>query len=217
MSAVSDVSVIDQVATSLKGLASVPASPLGHIGTQAPDSSVGSSALLVEKPVTGLLVLRADSAKTALSTALQKAVSLSLPERLSSVEASSHCVRWMTPNEWLLSGPLEEAYELEQSLRSQIDGPIAIVNVSGGYTLLELKGSDAINILKKSTGYDVDPAHFPPGKVVNTTFSKAQVTLRALPDQAYELLVRRSFADYVCLWIQRAGKEYGLEVSHSQG
>ena len=31
-------------------------------------------------------------------------------------------------------------------------------------------------------------------------------------NNAFELLVRRSFADYVFLWIQRAGKEYGVST-----
>ena len=173
---------------------------------------------LEEAAVTGLLVLRAGSASSALSKALQTQLTLSLPERLQSSETSTCCIRWMSPDEWLLSCPLEDCFAIEKALRSSVvgddaqnpKGHIAIVNVSGGYSVLKLMGTDASNVLKKSMAYDIDPVNFPVGKVVNTTLAKTQVTLRALPDTSYELVIRRSFADYVWLWLQRAGMEYGL-------
>ena len=81
---------------------------------------------------------------------------------------------------------------------------------------MELSGSDARSVLMKSTGYDTHPDHFGVGKVVNTTFAKAQVTMRVVElsesDARYELVVRRSFSDYLWLWLQRAGAEYGMQA-----
>lgn len=189
-------------------------SPLAHVGLQnsIDKSATRSTVSLVEHPVTGLLTLRAGAASAELSSALKKRLSLSLPSRLASSCEGDCCIRWMSPDEWLLSCPLDEAFSIERDLRALIDGPIAIVNVSGGYSLLELEGADAINVLKKSTAYDVSARNFSEGKVVNTTFAKSQVTLRALEAMRYELVVRRSFADYLWLWMQRAGKEYGLQA-----
>lgn len=219
MSTPADVAVMDQVAVASQSKAAFsPSSPLDHVrvlglDAQTSDGDSASTAALTEKPVQGLLILRGDESRASLSAALKKTIDIALPETLQSTESAVYCARWMTPNEWLLSCPLSEAHELEVKLRAAVSEPLAIVNVSGGYSCLELSGPDALSILKKSTGYDVDPQHFPAGKVVNTTFAKAQVTLRALPDGACELLVRRSFADYVFLWIQRAGKEYGLKTT----
>jgi sarcosine oxidase subunit gamma len=99
---------------------------------------------------------------------------------------------------------------LEQNLRESLNAHVAIVDVSGGYTRLELTGADVRLVLRKSTGYDVHPENFPPGKVVNTIFAKAQATLRCMAEDQYEILVRRSYSDYLWLWLQRAGKEYAM-------
>jgi len=187
--------------------------PLAHVGLQTTNKAATSSSVsLVEFPVVGLLVLRAGAASAELDKALKKRLSFSLPTRLSSFSEGDCCIRWMSPDEWLLSCPLDEAFAIERDLRALVDGHIAVVNVSGGYSVLELQGVDAINVLKKSTAYDVAANDFKAGKVVNTTFAKTQITLRAIEYGRYELIIRRSFADYLWLWLQRAGKEYGLRA-----
>ncbi|NND91205.1 MAG: sarcosine oxidase subunit gamma [Granulosicoccus sp.] len=182
----------------------------GDDGNPARHTADGALSL-EEKPVTGLLTLRAGAHRESLATALSATLGLVLPERLSSESAGNEvCVRWMSPDEWLLSCPLQDAFDLECRLRSAIDGHIAIVNVSGGYSILNLSGSAAQNVLKKSTAYDVHPDNFMPGKVVNTLMAKAQVVLRCVESDRYEIIVRRSFADYLWLWLQRAGREHDL-------
>ena len=168
-----------------------------------------------EAPVTGLLVLRARGEKNALQAALKSVLSLALPDALQSTADTNeiHCVRWVAPDEWMLSCPIDEAFDIENRLRASLgDKSAAIVNVSGGYTLLRLSGPHANDVLKKSTAYDVHPAHFAPGKVVNTVFAKAQVTMRCIDAGDYELIVRRSFADYLWHWVQVAAREYGLGI-----
>jgi sarcosine oxidase subunit gamma len=118
----------------------------------------------------------------------------------------------MSPDEFLLSCPLDAVVDIEQKLRSAVNEAFAVVDVSGGYAILELKGADHTALLKKSTAYDVHPDNFSSGKVVSTTFAKAQVILRSVSESQVELIVRRSFSDYVWLWIQTAAREYGLEA-----
>ena len=108
--------------------------------------------------------------------------------------------------------PGSEAFSLEKQLREAMEGHYSIANVSGGQTVLVLAGKDAINVLKKSTGYDLHDSNFPEGKVVTTTFAKTQAVIRRTGPQKWELVVRRSFADYVWLWLQDASAEYGLVV-----
>lgn len=175
---------------------------------------------LCELPLTGLLVLRAKSDKAALQAALQSTLNLDLPETLGCTANSNNtgplkpCVRWVAPDEWMLSCPVEEAFGIENKLRSSLtDKSVAIVNVTGGYTVLHLSGPNAYDVLKKSTTYDVHPSHFSAGKVVNTVLAKAQVTMRCIEMNEYELIVRRSFADYLWHWIQVVSIEYGLSIS----
>ena len=228
MSPLETVALMDQYAASVDDGAL--SSGLAHVGltTNATASSntatgaaadkagdvVANTVTVLEKPVTGLLMLRAVSAAEALSEALLKRCGVSLSSRLQSETKGEYCIRWMSPDAWLLSCPLQEAYAIEKTLREAVSDHIGIVNVSGGYSVLELNGSDARTVLMKSTSYDVHPDHFAEGKVVNTVFAKAQVTLRALQvsdtHSRYELIVRRSFSDYVWMWIQQAAMNYKL-------
>lgn len=190
--------------------------PLEHLRdalNRQPKSGKKSSVSLTESALCGLLVIRANDTCKDVSEALQKIAGVELPDTLSSAENGEYCVRWMTPDEWLLSCPNANVFELENSLRASVDGHFALVNVSGGYSVLTLSGADARNILKKSCVYDLNPENFAPGKVVNTLLAKSQVTIRALADDAFEIIVRRSFADYVWLWLQRAGKEYNIQLA----
>lgn len=176
--------------------------------------AAGQGVTLTELPVTGLLVLRAQADKPALQAALKTVLNLDLPGVLSSDTDAGHCVRWIAPDEWLLSCAVQNAFDIENKIRSACgDASIAVVNVSGGFTLINVSGPHANDVLKKSTAYDVHPTNFTPGKVVNTVFAKAQVTMRCIDTEQVELIVRRSFADYVWHWIQVVSAEYGLSIS----
>lgn len=206
------VQVMDQRVTTASTL--VARSALAHVDAVEIDNG---AVLCREQAVSGLLVLRADaSTREDLSSALEQNLSIGLPERLQSLTSTSgHCIRWMSPDEWLLSCSLDETYPLEQRLRKAVSGHFAIVNVSGGFTTLVLSGPEVAGVLSRSTSYNINPEHFVSGMVVNTLLAKAPVTLRAL-DAGYEIIVRRSLADYLFLWLQRAGREQGLQVTSAR-
>ncbi len=64
----------------------------------------------------------------------------------------------------------------------------------------------------KTVVYDVHPSHFPVGKGVTTVFAKATVNLRRPSEECWELVIRRSFADYSYRWLLDAAAEYGVHV-----
>jgi len=176
-------------------------------------NSEGAGLVLKELPLCGLLTLRAHSENASLSKALKNVLKLDLPEALQADQHGLHCVRWMSPDEWLISCPIESALDVESSLREALSGHVALVNVSCGYQCLELSGSDVLTVLQKSTAYDVHPMNFTVGKVVNTTFAKTQITLRCVDAGRYEVIVRRSFAHYLLQWLSEASREHGLSIS----
>lgn len=221
MSANSKAVVMDQYIGQATGVEALSGLSHTSVPNEAGASNLSGSVSLVVKPVMGLLIIRAGAtAADSVSKALDARCGLSLSERLQSRVHDDYCIRWMSPDYWLLSCAVEQCYAIEKALRDAVSGHIALVNVSGGFTCLELTGKHAREVLMKSTGYDTHPDHLFSGKVVNTTFAKAQVTLRCISvsennvDNRYELIVRRSFAEYVCLWIQRAAAEYGLVIVH---
>ena len=226
MSAESEVVVTDQWADPVAGGEALSGLSHADMTNKAGTADNKRGVSLLIKPVTGLLMIRAGTAADAVSNALEAHCGLPLSTRLQSIEQDEYCIRWMSPDCWLLSCPVQQCHAIENALRDAVNGHMAIVNVSGGYTCLELSGQHARDVLMKSTGYDTHPDHLAPDKVVNTTFAKAQVTLRCVDvtegrqgdiDGRYELIVRRSFSDYVWLWIQRAAAEYGLVIKQLSG
>ncbi|MEI8598550.1 sarcosine oxidase subunit gamma family protein [Vibrio sp. M60_M31a] len=57
---------------------------------------------------------------------------------------------------------------MESAFREQTKGHYSLVNGSGGSTILELSGTHAVDVLKKSTPIDVHLKEFPVGRVVST-------------------------------------------------
>jgi sarcosine oxidase subunit gamma len=168
---------------------------------------------LREKKLLGHLVLRGDAKDPAFAGGVHKALGLELPSALMLVAAGETSLQWLAPDEWLLIVPSGTELTVEQTLRAALDGQhISIVNVSGGQTLLELTGPKVREVLMKSTSYDVHPSNFPVGKAVGTHFAKSQLVIRHTGEDTWELLVRRSFADYIWLWLQDASAEFGLAI-----
>lgn len=144
---------------------------------------------------------------------VQSQLELALPtEPLSCHQNEAACIRWISPDEWLVTVAEDETHSIEVKLRHALEGHAAIVNVSGGQTLLQLAGQHAEEVLMKSTSYDVHESNLQVGKVVTTTFAHTQVVLRRLDANSFELVVRRSFADYVFAWIRDAATEFGINA-----
>lgn len=90
---------------------------------------------------------------------------------------------------------------------------MAATVVSGGQTVVRLAGSKVCDVLAKGCTLDFHPRVFKPGDCAQSTLGKAPITIRQIDEApAYDIVVRRSFADYLWLWLQDGAKEYGLAV-----
>lgn len=190
-------------------------SPLHHAGLHelAGKGSKSAGVTLREKKLLGHLTLRGDAEDANFAGGVHKALGLELPVALTLVANGDTSLQWLGPDEWLLIVPGGTEFEVERKLREALAGQhISVVNVSGGQTLLELSGPKVRELLMKSSSYDVHPSNFPVGKAVGTVFAKSQLVIRHTAEETWELLVRRSFADYFWLWLQDASAEYGLAV-----
>jgi len=179
-----------------------------------PSASDKSRVLLRERTSQGHLILRGGA--IVLDEAVRQVLGLALPAQpnaLTQDKSGKRSIQWLSPDEWLLILPGGEEFTLENKLRDALDDAhYAIVNVTGGQTLIELEGEKACELLMKSTPYDVHPDAFPVGKGVTTVFAKASLILRRPHEQRWELVLRRSFADYLYRWILDAGSEYAIGV-----
>ncbi len=209
--AVVEVAVMNQ----LPGQGPRAESPLHHadLATVARKGKQQGGVYLQEQKLLGHLVLRGSVDNAAFMAGAEKVLGVALPRPLQSAEAGDLSVRWISPDEWLVIVPGAKAFPLERDLRAAMGGHFAIVNVSGGQTVLSLSGPNAVDVLKKTTPYDVHDRNFPVGKVVTSVFAKTQAVIRRTGQDSWELVIRRSFADYAWLWLQDASAEYGLVVT----
>ncbi|RUR31233.1 sarcosine oxidase subunit gamma [Vreelandella nanhaiensis] len=170
--------------------------------------------VLREKALLGHLVLRGGA--IALDEAVRQTLGISLPSKPNALafdDNGERSIQWISPDEWLVIVPGGEEFALESALRKALgDAHASIVNASGGQTVLTLSGDNAREVLMKSTSYDVHPSAFPVGKGVTTVFAKATVILRRPSETHWELVVRRSFADYCYRWLLDASAEYGIDT-----
>lgn len=194
-------------------------SPLHHadLETLASRGQGQGGVHLKEKSLQGLLILRAKPDEAQLAE-IESVLGVALPTTpLTSEEKAGEkgdiSVRWVSPDEWFIVVPATAAFQLENDFQTSVSGHYSLVNVSGGYTILQLSGDNVVDVLKKSTPIDVHPSVFPIGKVVSSVFAKSgAMMLRRTGDNAFELIIRRSFADYIWLWLQDASMEYGLVI-----
>lgn len=191
-------------------------SPLAFSKSRGDLPKVGTASRVVlrERPFLGHLILRGGA--IVLDEAVREELGINLPGRpqgLTLDVSGERSIQWLSPDEWLLVVPGGEEFDLEKRLRQRLgDASFAIVNVSGGQTLLELEGEAVRELLMKSVVYDLHPDHFPAGKGVTTVFAKTSAILRRPTEERWELVVRRSFADYCLRWLLDAGEEYAIGV-----
>lgn len=190
-------------------------SPLHHaeLAKLAQSGPQTGGVVLRELALQGHLTLRCNAADPDRLAEFEAVMGVALPTRpLTSVVHGESVVRWISPDEWLISVPGPETFAIESRFRDQMAGHYSLVNGSGGMTVLQLSGERVVDLLKKSVPVDLHPSAFPVGKVVSTVFAKSSAIVRRVADKEFELVIRRSFADYLWLWIQDASREYGLVV-----
>lgn len=163
----------------------------------------------------GFLNLRGSVTDSAFKDAVRDAVGVDLPEVANTVKGEAIRVFWLGPDEWLLTATSAKADTCAVSLGDALcDQHAAINNMSGGLLTYRLSGSNARQLLAKGCSLDLHAERFGPDCCAQTGLAKATVLLSApAREDGFEIVVRRSFADYLWQWLLRAGSNYGIEVA----
>ena len=182
-----------------------------------------ASVELINFEDSGCLILRGESTadkirngrhgEDNLESGLRACLSIDLPiDPLTCSQRDDFSVWWIGPNEWRVIGPAAKCKDIEFKLRRQLRDEFAVVNVTGGFIHLGLRGANAEIVIRKSCPYNINTENFPIGKVVSTRFAKTQVILKNA-QEGFEFLCRRSYADYLWAWLRDASNEFGLKIS----
>ncbi len=161
------------------------------------------------------LNLRGRSDDTALVEGVKRVLNIELPVRpgtFSSDDMAS--IFWLSPDEWVINSN-RPADALQSELREAVQGHIAVTDVSGGQTKIRLEGSSLLSVLQKASGYDFEAWIFEDtyqNRCVQTNFAKATALVAHNPDGSFDLVIRRSFTDYIAKWLLDAGRESGCLI-----
>lgn len=169
-----------------------------------------------EAPLSAHLILRGDSRDAVFCSAVSDTLGVELPLKVCTYHQQNNIsIYWLGPDEWMIIEVGGQSHIIELALRKALKGHMAIVDVSGGQTCINLRGTGVATVLKKSTVYDLeawDAATSNAGRVVQTSFAKSSAIISNRFDGSYDLIIRRSFADYIAQWLLDAGKEFGCRI-----
>ena len=140
---------------------------------------------------------------------VESLVGVAVPTKPNTVVGSEHRICWMGPNEWLVITE-ETSDNLCQDLADKLSGlQASVVDVSEGYISLSIQGKPAYDVLAK--GCTLDLRQFVSGQCAQSAIARSGVLLIAGADNEHiEIIVRRSFAEYLALWLRNAAAEYGV-------
>lgn len=187
-------------------------SPLARfdLAARAAEEPPGARVELGERALLGHFNLRGVAADARFAAAVREVVGIAPPDVPNTVaEALGNVVYWLGPDEWLIVTPADRRADMELALRSALgDVRSAVTDVSGGQTMIVLRGAAAPEVLAKGCPLDLHPRVFDVGQCAQTHLAKAPILLRLVnTTPTFEIVVRRSFADYLWLWLQDAARE----------
>jgi len=178
---------------------------LQQLGTSSQQLSI------IEAPFIGYVNIRGRTDNEAFVSALEKVLGGKLPKANNTFEIlDGFTVLWFGPDEWLvLTRPGKET-DLVNDLRQAFTGMFAAVtDVTGGYTSVDIMGKSARDLLRKGSTIDFHPSVFTAGQCVQTLLGKTGVAIcQTSAAPSYRVIFRRSFADYLGLWLLDASREF---------
>lgn len=160
----------------------------------------------------GHLNLRGDPHHSKFKKATQAVLGQSLPVDANTISDGEHRVFWLGPDEWLITtaagGVATLLARLEKALADQ---HAAINDISGGNVALRLAGENARDLFAKGCTLDFHPDAFQVGTCAQSGLAKANVLFGLIDERpTFDIIVRRSFSDYLLQWLTHAGSDYGI-------
>jgi sarcosine oxidase subunit gamma len=167
----------------------------------------------------GKIDLRGDPHERAFMAAAGRALDLLLPgEPCTAATRERIAALWLGPDQWLVTCPAADVARLAGTLREVLaDVHAAVTDVSDGRVAFRLAGPSARDVLAKGCPLDLHPRAFPVGGCAQSLLAKASVLIHLVDDDrergpSFDVYVARSFAHYLWLWLEDAGREYGVQI-----
>jgi sarcosine oxidase subunit gamma len=157
---------------------------------------------LTERPFLQLVNVRGDTRDAAFMRAAESVIGCAPPVTPNTIaKGNGYDMLWLGPDEWLVVSEAQHdasrAAPLEARLREAFAGAFAsAVDIGSGYTVLDIDGPRTRDVLSRGCPLDLHPKVFGAGQCAQSHYFKASITLVPLGGDRFEIIVRRSFADY---------------------
>ncbi|MGH8780418.1 sarcosine oxidase subunit gamma [Paraburkholderia sp.] len=153
---------------------------------------------LDERPFRDLVNLRGDASDEGFASAVESVTGCRPPAKPNTVaRGNGYDILWLGPDEWLVRSQQQQASTLEKKLAAALAGQFAsAVDIGSGYTVLEASGEKVRDVIVRGCPLDLHPRVFGQGQCAQSHYFKASIVLIPAGENTYELVVRRSFADY---------------------
>ena len=178
-----------------------------------PDSLISNSPLIASQRECAIINLRGDLQHEKFVQEVSAAIGVNLPAAGAIATDGPKRVVWVGPDDcFVIALPGSEAQIVADLSALKANHHCAVTDVSGGYRLITLSGPQARDILASGCPLDLHPDVFHPGMAAGSVFYQSTITLWMTDaEPRYELLVRRSFADYFWQILAAACRECGLQ------
>ncbi|WP_423823274.1 sarcosine oxidase subunit gamma family protein [Salinisphaera sp. SPP-AMP-43] len=179
------------------------------------DAPANAGVSLTEHPFLGQFSLRGKTDDAAFVAACARVFGCELPTRPNTfAEGEGVVVGWMGPTEWLVLVEGDNKAAWLSALREALAGVHSgVVDLSGGQTVISIAGDHARDVLAKGATLDLHPRAAHTGFCTRSLLAKSAMFIRVVEaGNRFEIVVRRSFADYLWQWLVDASQEYGLAI-----
>jgi len=170
------------------------------------------------RPNLDYINLRGDPADARFATAVAEILQQELPLVANTMRGGPISIFWLGPDEWLIVTRAGHGAALAVSLGDTVSDFHASVNeLHGGQIALRLSGPRSVEILAKGCTLDLHARSFAAGDCAQTGLGKANVLIgKVSEDPVFDVIVRRSFAEYLANWLKTAGAEFGVRFSMAE-
>ncbi len=186
-------------------------------------------------PYQGYLNLRGDPANAGFVEAVGARLGQPLPLVANTFTQGRFRVFWLGPDEWMVQTEPGGAEALEARLADSLAGQkCSLTDMTGSQICIRLSGARARDLLAKGCTLDLHPRVFTAGDCAQTVLGKASMLIAlsrasceaegehlvAAGESAdgtddgdlFDIIVRRTFADYAARWLYRGALEFGVTV-----
>jgi sarcosine oxidase subunit gamma len=192
-----------------------PRSILAHALAPGRHGAGGSSPVLIQqRRLEVVQVIARRERVEACAASVTGATGIRLRRPGKAAHAGDFSSLWIQPRSWLVLRPRLEEGGLFRLLGAACGADGAVIDQTGGKTVLRVSGRHARTALEKGCRVDLHPRVFTAGSAAVTPIAHINVVLTQAGDApSYDLILPSSFAETFLEWLEMSAAEFGYEIA----